>query len=117
LAEPGGASPVQLCWMRSEAEHEPRRSWGEDNFLSQKRAGIERTAHFLPFEPFARDCPHPRHLGARSLSGNSPRRMPSGAPTLVTDAPQNIRPSTMLSKPSPFPLIPFKKVSSPRKLK
>ena len=63
----GWVSPVPLCGMRSEAEHEPRRSWGEDSFLPPNSLAPEPPARR---RAMARRSAKPRHLGASSPSGN-----------------------------------------------
>ena len=65
-------------------------SWGKDSFLPPNKSRPEpapSTAHW-------RGTGGTKEQGVRSPSGNSPRRMPSGAPALGADAPQTIRPST-----------------------
>ncbi len=49
------------------------RRWGEDSFLSPNMRVARATA---PQGGLARNSDTPRQLGARSPSGNSPRRMP-----------------------------------------
>ena len=65
-------------------------SWGEDSFLSPNKSRPEPA----PSTAQWRGTGGTKEQGVRSPSGNSPRRMPSGAPALGADAPQTIRPST-----------------------